>query len=77
MPNKKIEEKEDWIIIKENLSMADRAKLDELFLILGVKEKEFSPSENGNNSCMVKVSGQKHVIAGLQLIFGHGFTFHE
>jgi len=75
MPDKKIVRKEDWIICKVIASPRERAKLDKLLALLDVGLKEFSPSENGNNLCMIKVQGQEHVIEGLKVILKQGITF--
>ena len=75
MPDKKIAMKEDWIICGKITSPSDEAKLNALLLDLGVELKEFSPSENGSNLCMIKLSGQEHVIEGLKVILKQGITF--
>ncbi|MCX6743458.1 MAG: hypothetical protein NT116_04445 [Candidatus Parcubacteria bacterium] len=75
MPDKKIARKVDWIICKDISSTRERAKLDELLAVLDVELKEFSPSENGDDMCMINVVGQEHVIEGLKLILKPGITF--
>jgi len=71
----KIVRKDDWILTKDISNSRDRVKLDKLLSLLGVEMKEFSPSENGNNRCMLHLEGPEHLIEGLKVILKPGITF--